>query len=487
MTEFRAVAAYNDMITDPCTQQDLQIMPRDMHEEAMLHRENWSQIRLQQLRFQRILEYAYEHPTLVTKEVLETCNKILGDLSMVQGNQTSPEVCELLLRQMGKSLSAIKKEIGLLDQAALIQQQSAAVQFPPPYKDGDDAVTWIASFKKVASHKPCMTTEALIVQFLNSMPRSFVQTVHSILGDNHQSSKRDLDEIYQMFADIFAPAHDTQMAAMKFEKCSMWPGTLQKATLNFRAYYTEFMKLKNLSKDSRSEVEAGEKFYDGLDIGLLGTDWLQRVRDIHPFRTATPTQLRDTVQQMINTRIAIGGLTTDFKGGSRLKTSWPDQAPVIDYSKTPKGIHERFVAELSSKKTFQNAKRKRPAKNFDIRAGRLPNAKCHLHPEGVHTNAQCYYQKNKQTKTHPSRSYEGGEKYKSKFKLQGDRGKKNWPRNQDSRNSTGAGPSGFGNGKNPNQESLNLLQIENKKEDVVPTSGNKLSTQTVSFTRNKRM
>lgn len=45
--------------------------------------------------------------------------------------------------------------------------------------------------------------------------------------------------------------------------------------------------------------------------------------------------MTDNLQKTINASIPTGGLTPDFKGGSRLKTNaQTNHAPVIDYSKT---------------------------------------------------------------------------------------------------------------------------------------------------------
>lgn len=132
------------------------------------------------------------------------------------------------------------------------------------------AVSWLLSFERVASNKIDMSAESLITQFMNIMPTSFVQTVQ-VTQTTKLQSKQDLDNIYQLFADILAPLHNVQMEQADVDKFRMWPRTLNKASCNRKQYHTEFQQLYYESKSLMDEYDVGENFFEGQDPHMLGS------------------------------------------------------------------------------------------------------------------------------------------------------------------------------------------------------------------------
>jgi len=248
-------------------------------------------------------------------------------------------------------------------------------------------------------------------------------------------------------------------------------------------YYNEFQQLRTESKASMDEYDAGEKFLEGLDPNMLGDHWLIRLRDEHSYKTATPLQIRDTCQRMIVNRISIGGLTTEFKAGPRLKPSkyHSDVKPTQEWRTSAKGIHAKFAAREFHKKGVPVFKKHMQFQNNNNNVGRQPSHTCFIHPYGHHTNANRKRQRNDRTFSgNQGASYSGNNTFGNGNKFN------KWPKRKYNSNPEASVAEQSNKRQDTKTNESFHLQIDNNNS-LEQKNKDKQVEKTVSFVRNKQL
>mmetsp|Transcript_44084 Transcript_44084/g.82417 ORF Transcript_44084/g.82417 Transcript_44084/m.82417 type:complete len:152 (-) Transcript_44084:209-664(-) len=80
MTEFKAIETFTLSETDPCSQQDLQLLPQHLHEEYILKYKVWVKEENVQIKLRKTFESATKYTHLTDEQFLSVCCAIQGGL-----------------------------------------------------------------------------------------------------------------------------------------------------------------------------------------------------------------------------------------------------------------------------------------------------------------------------------------------------------------------------------------------------------------------